>query len=54
MWTDGGRIETDLCLCFMSFSSVCDTVAINKRSAAEKLFIRSISQSEHIKRPMKS
>lgn len=54
MWTDreeeGGRFVSF----FMSFPSVYDTVAINKRSAEEWLFIRSISQSEHIKKPMKS
>lgn len=46
----GGR-EGDLF--FMSSPSVFDTVAINRRSAEEWLFIRSISQSEHIKKPMK-
>lgn len=53
MWTDteeGGRLVSY----FMSFPSVYDTVAINKRSLEEWLFIRSISQNEHIKRPMKS
>lgn len=54
MWTDrreeGGRSVS----CFMSFSFVYDTVAINKRSAEQSLFIRSISQSGHIKKPMKS
>lgn len=53
MWTDreeeGGRSVSF----FMSLPSVYDTVAINKRSAEEWLFIRSISQSEHIKKPMK-
>lgn len=38
----------------MSFPSVYDTVAINKRSAEEWLFIRSMSQSELIKKPVKS
>lgn len=38
----------------MSFPSARDTVAINGRSAEECLFIRSISQTEHIMKPMKS
>lgn len=47
---EGGRSASF----FMSFSSVYDTVAINKRSAEQRLFIRSISQSGLIKKPMKS
>lgn len=57
MWTDreeeeeeGGRSVSF----FMSFLFVFDTVAINKGSAEEWLFIRFISESEHIKKPMKS
>lgn len=54
MWKDGREEGGRSVSCFMSFSFVYDTVAINKRSAEQSLFIRSISQSGHIKKPMKS
>lgn len=55
MWTDRGEEEEGgrFVSFFMSFPSVYDSVAINKRSAEEWLFIRSISRSECVKKPMK-
>lgn len=40
-------------LFFTSCPSVCDTVAINRKSAEERLFMR-FSQSVTIKQPVKS
>ena len=50
-----GQIGRQICFfLYEVFFSVYDTVAINKGSAVEWLFIRSISQSEHIIKPMKA